>query len=150
MAKGITRSLFADDLIIYGDLQASKIDHFKKALDLYFLASGQQVNLQKSRIFIDYDRVPLGIIQKLKTSFNIPFCEEHFFHLGAPIIKGRPKLSHFSYLLELINSRLALWQCKYISFAGRVTLVKSVISSIPQFVFRSCHITNSCISLMPS
>ena len=93
-----------------------------QVLDYYCLASGQDINQTKSKIYIDYDRVPLSIIQNLKETCDIPFGQDHFFHPSAPIIKGRPELSHFPYILDVVRSKLALWQCKYISFAGRIII----------------------------
>jgi len=36
-------------------------------------------------------------------------------------------------MIQKIQKRLALWKEKYLSFAGRVTLIKSVLFTIPLY-----------------
>lgn len=50
-----------------------------------------------------------------------------FDYLGVPIFKGRVKCAHFKALADKISSKLAAWKGYTLSYAGRVTLVGSVI-----------------------
>ncbi|KAL3629954.1 hypothetical protein CASFOL_026266 [Castilleja foliolosa] len=54
-----------------------------------------------------------------------------FIYLGAPIFKGRSKLAYFEPIYQKIKQKLEGWKCKYLSFAGKVSLIRSVLCSIP-------------------
>ena len=44
---------------------------------------------------------------------------------------GTPKRLHLLPLIDSINARLSAWKAKFLSFAGRLILIKCVLSSIP-------------------
>ena len=52
-------------------------------------------------------------------------------YLGMPVLQKRINKETFGEVLERVSSRLTGWKSKTLSFAGRVTLTKSVLSSIP-------------------
>ena len=51
-------------------------------------------------------------------------------YLGIPIVFGTPKRSHFLPLIDSVNKRLHAWKSKFLSFAGRLILIKHVLSSM--------------------
>ena len=52
-------------------------------------------------------------------------------YLGVPFFIGTSRHSHFNHLLDSIRARLDGWKAKCLSFAGRLILVKHMLSSIP-------------------
>ena len=62
---------------------------------------------------------------------SIPKASLPSSHLGVPVFLGSSKHGLFDKILDSIRSRLAGWKLKFLSFAGRLTLVKHVLSSIP-------------------
>lgn len=52
-------------------------------------------------------------------------------YLGMPVLQKRINKETFGEILERISSRLAGWKGKMLILAGRITLTKAVISSIP-------------------
>ncbi|GAV67200.1 hypothetical protein CFOL_v3_10708, partial [Cephalotus follicularis] len=52
-------------------------------------------------------------------------------YLGIPLFKGRAQALYFEDLVERITSRIKKWKCKLLSFGGKLTFIKSVISSMP-------------------
>jgi len=120
-------------------LSESEIAWISQALTLYTNASGQKINHQKSNIIINRDNTTVYDEKSYRRLLAILIVmiisitwEPLFSKVGQ-----KSKILPFFYLLFIRG--LALWQTKYISFAGRVTLVKSALSSIPQYVFRSCY-----------
>lgn len=55
-------------------------------------------------------------------------------YLGVPPFFGCTRHSHFSHMMGSIRSRLAGWKTKCLSFAGRLTLVRHVLASIPPHI----------------
>lgn len=54
-----------------------------------------------------------------------------FIYLGAPLHKGRSKSEYFEHLVQMVNNKLEGWKAKFMSFAGKITVLKSVLASIP-------------------
>lgn len=52
-------------------------------------------------------------------------------YLGFPMIHGRMTKGGFEFIVEKMQTRLASWKNKMLNKAGRVTLAKSVLNSIP-------------------
>lgn len=54
-----------------------------------------------------------------------------FVYLGAPLYKGRCKVVYFERLFQIVSNKLEGWKAKFLSFAGKITLMKAVLASIP-------------------
>lgn len=67
-------------------------------------------------------------------------------YLGMPLIHGRLTRRDFQKLIDKVKSKLAGWKTNCLSMAGRVTLAKSVISSIPFYAMQSTRIPMSICS----
>ncbi|KAK7861502.1 putative ribonuclease h protein, partial [Quercus suber] len=91
--------------------------------------SGQLFSSHKSKLFFSRN-TPVQIQNDIVAQINIPIVEDLGKYLGLPILTSRKLNSSFSPLLERINSKVRLWQPKLLSMAGRLTLIKSVLSPI--------------------
>jgi len=63
-------------------------------------------------------------------------------YLGVPLATHKPKVGDYEELLLKFNKRLVVWQTKFINFAGRVTLIKSILSFVPVY-----HMQATALSL---
>ncbi|KAF1887995.1 hypothetical protein Lal_00024004, partial [Lupinus albus] len=54
-----------------------------------------------------------------------------FNFLGIPVSVNPRRLSTWSPVLEAFKKKLSLWHLKFLSFGGRVALLKSVMCSLP-------------------
>ena len=53
-----------------------------------------------------------------------------------------------NFIVENVMSKLARWKARFLSFAGRVVLVKSVMSTIPNYVMQATALpTHLCDKL---
>ena len=104
-------------------------------LDWYSRVSRQVINTSKSQIFFSPNT---AIDLKLKwNSLHIRSVSTLGRYLGFNFNFSRHKVPHFHSLLDKINSKLQGWKAKLLSQAGGMTLIKSVISSLPLYTF-SC------------
>ena len=62
---------------------------------------------------------------------SIPRASLPSSYFGVPLFFGSPKHGLFDKILDSIKSRLAGWKLKFLSFAGRLALIKHVLSLIP-------------------
>jgi ribonuclease HI len=63
----------------------------------------------------------------------------------VPLNGRAPKRNDFQYLIDQVSSKLAAWKANHLSFAGRVTLAKSVIEAIPIYPMMSTNIPKGCL-----
>lgn len=52
-------------------------------------------------------------------------------YLGVPLFKGRAKLEYFLELEANFNKRISGWKGCLLSFGGKLTLIKSVLTALP-------------------
>ncbi|XVF11765.1 hypothetical protein REPUB_Repub08aG0056400 [Reevesia pubescens] len=53
------------------------------------------------------------------------------------MIHGRVTKQTYGDILSKVQIRLHLWENKVLSMAGRVTLIKSVLSSLPSYIIQT-------------
>ncbi|XP_042492875.1 uncharacterized protein LOC122072579 [Macadamia integrifolia] len=125
--------LYVDDLLIFMGVDLRGIQSIKNFLDLYQALSGQLINLEKRKIFLNAilaDRKH-GIKEILKFSS----CDFPTRYLGVDIFKGHIKKERILPLVDKFKARLAGWKGRLLSLVGRVELVKIVISNLPLHKF---------------
>lgn len=64
---------------------------------------------------------------------------------GLPLLTKCMNASNYLPLLEKIRSRITSWTGRFLSFAGRLQLIKSVLSSLTNFWLAAFRLPNSCI-----
>lgn len=126
----ISHLFFADGCIFFTKAKASQVRLVQDVLNAFCLASGMKVNIQKSQ-FLPSKNIPQSKVTKFEGILEIKHTYNIGRYLGFPLLAGRATKNDFSFLLDKINMRLAGWKSKLLSRAGRVTLAKSVISSMP-------------------
>ncbi|XP_022030437.1 uncharacterized protein LOC110931348 [Helianthus annuus] len=119
---------FADDLFIFSRGEIASARCIMKSLDSFAKMSGLLPNIQKSTIY--FSNVPSYI----KTAIlNImPFREGSLpvRYLGVPLISSRLLYKDCQVMVEKLEKRIMHWRNKLLSFAGRVQLIVSVLSSM--------------------
>jgi hypothetical protein len=120
-------SMYADDTAIFirptrQDI-ATLVDILKKFCD----ASGLKTNFQKSTVVpIRCEGVDLdGILQ------DLPAARSHFpiKYLGLPLSNTQLRRMDFQPLVDKAVAKLTNWNGRHINHAGRLTLVKAVLTS---------------------
>lgn len=96
------------------------------------MASGLRVNLDKSKMFCSPKvsrsrRDAFTALTSIKSTSNLGK------YLGVKLSKERSSRSHFNYVLKRIDRRLSSWKMKMLNKAGKLCLVKSVLTSLPVY-----------------
>ncbi|GKB94345.1 RNA-directed DNA polymerase, eukaryota, reverse transcriptase zinc-binding domain protein, partial [Tanacetum coccineum] len=127
----LTHMCFADDLMILCNGDSNSLKVIKKSLDEFSNASGLFPNLGKSTIFfgsINEDRK-----RELLEVLPFKFGKLPMKYLGVPLIAKKLSLSDCKSLIERVEKRVNCWRNKLLSYAGRIQLIASVLSSMQQY-----------------
>ena len=118
---------FADDLFLFarGEINSAKV--VMHALNEFKDCSGLVPSMPKSKAFFCNvsDQVKQAILRVM------PFEEEQLpvRYLGVPLISTRLLYKDCKVLVEKMENRITDWRNKSLSFAGRLQLIQSVLSS---------------------
>ncbi|KAJ9562034.1 hypothetical protein OSB04_007194 [Centaurea solstitialis] len=132
---GVTLShlQYADDVVFFGEWGTENIVNLVKLLKCFYEVSGLKVNINKCNIFgigVPEEDV-LGSARVVECgSGSLPFT-----YLGLPVGVSMEKVAHWEKVIIKFKNKLSSWKAKWLSFGGRLSLVKSVLSSLPLYYF---------------
>ncbi|XP_035839381.1 uncharacterized protein LOC118486758 [Helianthus annuus] len=130
---------FADDLFLFARGEVNSANCIMTSLSKFSKMSGLVPNNQKSTVFFCNvkDHVKQEILDIM------PFVEGTLpvKYLGVPLISSTLRYSDCRVLVEKLEKRIMHWKNKLLSFAGRLQLIISVLSSM--------HIYWSSVFLLP-
>ncbi|KAL2526753.1 DUF4283 domain-containing protein [Abeliophyllum distichum] len=118
-------------------IQPSAVSFFQKLLS----AHPQSVNsIQPGiipRLVSDEDNLQLNRtptlteIRRLEHLTEFRHQQQPFTYLGVSLSKGARKIFLYDDLVHKVQNRISSWASRLLSFGGRITLIRSVLSSIP-------------------
>ena len=126
----ISHLLFADDTMVMCDADAVQLMYLRLSMTCFEATIGLKVNLAKSEI------VPVGDVENLQVLADILCCRIGSLpmnYLGMPLGSSFKSTLIWNPIIEKIERRLAGWKRLYLSKRGRLTLLKSTLSSLPTF-----------------
>ncbi|KAL2226576.1 UNVERIFIED_CONTAM: putative mitochondrial protein [Sesamum indicum] len=120
--------LHIDDLLLFCRANLDSVRVLKVGLDRFAEWSGLRLNIQKSHIIISRSAHE----RKGQLLSLLGFQEGHLpmRYLGLPLISSRLTISDCQPLLSKIDARIAGWEGMSLSYAGRVQIIKSVLSAL--------------------
>ncbi|KAL9664729.1 hypothetical protein QQ045_020136 [Rhodiola kirilowii] len=132
--NNLNHLMFADDVIIFSKACPSSLLKIKEALNSFKEWSGLNISEEKSAIYFggcseDEENLlaSLANFQKGQLPFN---------YLGVPLHGKRLKGSEFSLIIDKMTNKIKSWSSRFLSYAGRLVLVKHVLSSIGSYWMR--------------
>eukprot|EP00253_Pinus_taeda_P028824 PITA_28824 len=126
----ITHLLFVDDILLFSNGNQVEIKEIKRILELFMKATGMQVNFRKSQLILDgFNRQEESHITFV-LPFNVQKLGDPFKYLGFWLKPDTYKKQDWNWLIAKIEARISHWGFKWLSRAGRLTLIKSVLLAI--------------------
>ncbi|KAK4284609.1 hypothetical protein QN277_001415 [Acacia crassicarpa] len=138
----VSHLLFADDLLLFGAASEAQASCMLRCLEKFGKASGGKVSIDKSSVFFS-PKVSAQSKQRIKSMTHMKISGDIGKYLGFPLSRSKRMKDKFNYIVERTRSKLANWKANSLSFAGRVTLAKSVLSSIPLYPMQVAAIPKS-------
>nr|GEV06785.1 RNA-directed DNA polymerase, eukaryota, reverse transcriptase zinc-binding domain protein [Tanacetum cinerariifolium] len=127
-ALGLTHLCFADDLLLlcHGDLISACV--LRRGLDEFSMCSGLYPSMEKSTSYLC--NVPNDI--KVQISLGMTFKESTLpiRYLGVPMMTRKLRNDDCWVLINNLKKKIFDWKNKYLSYAGKLHLIASVLSSL--------------------
>jgi hypothetical protein len=130
-------SLYADDAALFANPTATELSNLQKILQFFGDCSSLKVNMNKTEIFPI--RLQADLVPTLITNFLGKISVFPGRYLGLPLHTRKLRKIKVQPLVDKIGARLPGWKGKFLTTAGRETLVKTVLSSIPIYHFTVFH-----------
>ncbi|GKA80387.1 hypothetical protein Tco_0786983 [Tanacetum coccineum] len=122
---------YADDAVFMGQWCDGNISTLIHVLECFYRASGLRINMSKSKILgvnVDSDKVK-GTASKL----GCLILKTPFTYLGSKVGGSMSRVHAWNEVIDRVKNQLSKWKMKTLSIGGRLTLLKSVLGSIPIF-----------------
>lgn len=132
----ISHLFFADDLMLFAKASTRQAHLLKLCLDNFCAVSGQTVSYEKSLIFCS-PNTPKSMADNISALCGSPLTCDLGKYLGMPLIHSRVNKHTYDAVFDKVQGRLASWKSKVLSMAGRLTLIQSVTSSIPNYAMQT-------------
>ena len=126
----ISHLLFADDTVLFCEASREQLLFIRLALSFFQAFTSLKVNVRKSEI------VSVGEVRNIGALANILRCRVGSLpmkYLGMLLGTPYKTASIWNPILKKMERKLYGWKCLYLSKGGRLTLLKSTISSLPTY-----------------
>ena len=122
---------YADDTLFFSKASIQSVLNLKAILKCFELASGLKVNYSKSKVGgVGVNSNQMMIFASI---LNCEIMKSPFSYLGVKVGGNHKRCAFWDGMLIKLRSRLSAWKGKSLSLAGRVCLIKSVLTSLPLF-----------------
>lgn len=122
---------FADDLLMFAIGNVLAVQHLMRALDTFSAASGLQANQLKNCIY--FRGVQEDVKQEILRVTGMSEGSFPFKYLGVPLSSHKLTSMQCQPLVQKITHRISGWATKFLSCAGIIQLIKSVLFGIQMY-----------------
>nr|GEU54499.1 RNA-directed DNA polymerase, eukaryota [Tanacetum cinerariifolium] len=127
----LSHMFYADDAVFVGKWSESNISSLIHVLDCFHKVSGLKINMNKSKII--GIEVEAGKVSCAAIKLSCRVLKAPFLYLGSYVGGDMHKLQSWEDIVDRVRRRLSRWKMKMLSIGGRLTLIKSVLGSMPIF-----------------
>ena len=124
----IAHLFYVDDTLLFCEPNKDQIKFMSWTLMWFEAMSGPRINLSKSEII---SIGPVGNVDELALELGCGVGSLPTSYLGPPLGAPHKASGVWDSVEERFRKRLASWKTQYISKGGRITLIRSTLSSLP-------------------
>ncbi|KAK5770908.1 hypothetical protein PVK06_047065 [Gossypium arboreum] len=135
----LSHLFFADNLVIFAKADKKHSMLLKDILERFWTYSGHRINVRKTNIFFS-----IGVDEIMSNQISRFMGFQKFqnlgIYLGIPLLHSRITKGTLEFVVEKVRAKLQSWDVKQLSIAGRLTLAKSILLTIPNYFMQSIQI----------
>jgi len=139
---------FANDTLLLGSKSWANVRALMAVLTLFVEKSGLKVNFNKSLLV--GNNIGDSWLTEVASILNCKVGKIMFLYLRLSIGGDPRKLAFWEPVLSTIKSKLSGWQSRFLSFGGRLVLLKSVLTSLPVYALSFFKAPSGIISSIES
>jgi len=140
---GLTHLTFADDLMVLSDGKVRSVEGIVSVFDEFAKKSGLKISMEKSTIYLAGSANMYR--REIEERFKFAVGSLPVRYLGLPLVTKRFSSADYRPLVEQIKRKIGTWTARYLSYAGRLNLISSVIWSICNFWIAAFRLPRECI-----
>jgi hypothetical protein len=133
---------FADDIVIFSNGNRSSVRRLVRFIQLYERCSGQRVNSSKS-CFIPARDMIHSRVSWVESFTGFRASSLPLPYLGIVLYRGRKLNAIFDPLTDKVRGKIIRWNSSFLSQAGRLVLIQSVLCSMGTHIFAAMTPTSS-------
>ena len=139
----LTHLCFADDLMVFVEGSKDSVQGALSVFEEFEVWSGLSISVEKFTIYM----AGISVDEKRSILTNFKFAEGELpvRYLGLPLMTQAMRTQDYYPLLDHIRNKISSWTCRFLSYAGRLQLINSVLISIVNFWIFVFSIPCSCI-----
>ena len=124
----LTHLCFADDLMVYVEGSKDSIQGALSVFDDFEAWSGLSISVKKSTIYM----AGISEVEKREILTYFKFAEGVLAvrYLGLSLMTQAMWKQDYLPLLQQIRGKISSWTCRFLSYSGRLQLIKSVLSDV--------------------
>jgi len=127
----ITHLQYADDTLIFCEASKNQLIILRVIFVLFEAISGLHINWNKSFLY------PVNEVPNLTSMAGVlggSIGELSTVYLGMPLGDQNRSIDIWNGVVEKCEKRLVNWKSQYLSLGGRLTLINSVLDSMPTYM----------------
>lgn len=146
--QGVVSLQYADDTILFSDIDENHLRNLKGTLAWFEKISGMRINFHKSEL------IPMNLEEadthRIAHIFGCPIGELPIKYLGIPLHYDRLRREDIQPLIDKILRRVEGWKGKLLSQAARLVLIKTCLASIAVYLLSFIKFPKWAIKLISS
>ncbi|XP_018473790.2 uncharacterized protein LOC108845015 [Raphanus sativus] len=144
MEVKLTHLSFADDILVFTDGSSRSLRGVLKVMDQFARIYGLHINASKSSLYASGQTVTPMLAEAERIGLKIGKLP--IIYLGMPLTTKALTKQEYEPLIDKVRRRMLSWKNKCLSYAGRLQLIKSVISSIVNFWSQAFILPKACLN----
>ncbi|GJR32563.1 RNA-directed DNA polymerase, eukaryota, reverse transcriptase zinc-binding domain protein [Tanacetum coccineum] len=127
----ISHFIYVDDVIFLGEWSSVNAHNLLCMLCCFYLISGLKINVNKCNVLgVGVSNEEVSNLAKIIGCGAAKFLMKY---LGVPVGGNMARCSNWNAIIQKFSSKLSLWKARLLSVGGRLSLIKSVLGSLPTY-----------------